>query len=78
MKKRILLCALPRWTKDGRTLGGGKEMFLKAVKIAPITRKNRFTILDIKGKETKNYYLMFMMKFMALDSMEYILTLVEI
>ena len=34
-------------------IGVTKEMFLEAVRIAPTTRKDRFTILDIKGKDKK-------------------------
>jgi len=34
-------------------IGVTKEVFLEAVKIAPTTRDNRFTILDIKGMEQK-------------------------
>jgi glycerol-1-phosphate dehydrogenase [NAD(P)+] len=34
-------------------IGISKEVFLEAVKIAPSTRANRFTILDIKGKDKK-------------------------
>jgi glycerol-1-phosphate dehydrogenase [NAD(P)+] len=41
---------LPQRPED---IGITKEVFLEAVKIAPTTRANRFTILDIKGKDKR-------------------------
>ena len=50
IKKFYKKLSLPQKPED---IGITKEMFLEAVKIAPSTRKNRFTILDIKGKDKK-------------------------
>ena len=41
---------LPQQPED---IGVTKDVFLEAVKIAPTTRENRFTILDIKGEDKK-------------------------